>query len=450
MENLKKLPPLYKKPLTLSEIILYNMAGFAFNVYDTVLYMWIIFFYAGVEGSGEVPFITLSMMGVLLFAGRMLDAVTDPLFGYLSDHTKSRWGRRKPYIFAAAPVLFLSFILLWTPPVSGTSAINAVYLAVILFFYYVSYTAVLIPWFAVLPEMSPNNDDRVKIASIGVAIGIIGALIAGGISGPLFNARGIFIMALILGAVAFVASELTLFGVHERHRLLPGEEAPGFIRTVRELFSDKQVLSFSAMIMFVQLTYQLLLMNIPYVVTLILGKEKEQSSIIVGEVIILMALSVPIWYFLLKRYAKRKVFRGIILAMMLGFVACYFIGGLPFPSPFVQAMLIFPLAAIPLGGVFVVSLGVISDLTDYGELKNGKRNEAIYFGIYGIVRKTGWAFSGMILSGVFYYFGYSANNPFGVRLVFLFCALVSLIGLLAFIPYRLGDSKEETKKIMGL
>ena len=177
-------------------------------------------------------------------------------------------GQEKPYIFAAAPVLFLSFILLWTPPVSGTSAINAVYLAVILFFYYVSYTAVLIPWFAVLPEMSPNNDDRVKIASIGVAIGIIGALIAGGISGPLFNARGIFIMALILGAIAFVASELTLFRVHERHRLLPGEEAPGFIRTVRELFSDKQVLSFSAMIMFVQLTYQLLFMNIPYVVTL--------------------------------------------------------------------------------------------------------------------------------------------------------------------------------------
>jgi hypothetical protein len=66
------------------------------------------------------------------------------------------------------------------------------------------------------------------------------------------------------------------------------------------------------------------------------------------------------------------------------------------------------------------------------------------------VRKTGWAFCSLILVGVFSLFGYSAENPMGVRIIWLVCALSCLIGLLAFIPYNLGDSKEETRRIMGL
>jgi Na+/melibiose symporter-like transporter len=119
-------------------------------------------------------------------------------------------------------------------------------------------------------------------------------------------------------------------------------------------------------------------------------------------------------------------------------------------SPMVQAMLAFPIAAIPLGGMFVAVLGIIADLTDYDQLKSGQRREAIYYGIYGIVRKTGWALCSLILAGVFSGFGYSVENPLGVRVIWLVCAASCLIGLLVFVPYKLGDTKEETKKIMGL
>ncbi len=136
--------------------------------------------------------------------------------------------------------------------------------------------------------------------------------------------------------------------------------------------------------------------------------------------------------------------------MTAGFTLSFFIGRMTFISPLLQAMLIFPIAAIPIGGMFTAVLGLIADLTDYEELKTGRRREAIYYGIYGIVRKTGWALCSLILVGVFSAFGYSAENPTGVRVIWLVCALSCFIGLIAFIPYRLGDSKEETKKIMGL
>jgi len=320
----------------------------------------------------------------------------------------------------------------------------------VLFFYYISYTGMLIPWFAVLPEMSPKNDERVKIASVGVAIGVLGALIGGGLSGPLMGAFGMFRMALMLGLVGLVAGQLTLYGVHERHRPSPDEETPPFFTVMREMFADRQVLSFSVMIMFVQLTYQLMLMNVPYLTTLILGRSEGDASILMGEVILSTAASGPLWYRLLGRYPKRTLFRAIIVWMAAGFGLSFFIGKLPFFSPFTQAMIVFPLVAVPIGGMFITVLGLIADITDYDELKSGRRREAMYYGIYGIVRKTGWALCSLILVGVYSAYGYSAENPTGVRAVWLVCGLSCLVGLAAFAPFRLGDSKAETKTIMGL
>ena len=439
-----------KAGVTLKEIILYNMAGFSFNVYDTILYAWIPYFYAPPEDSGLTQYVPLAAIGIILAGGRILDAVSDVLIGYLSDRTRSRWGRRKPYIFISTPILFLAFILIWLPPVAGNSPVNAISLAVVLFFYYWGYTGVLIPWFAVLPEMSDQNQERVKIASIGVAIGVFGALVGGGLSGPLFQKLGAFPMALILGGVAFIAGELTLFGIKERFPALAEVQTAGFFKVVKEVFADRQVLSFSLMVIFVQLTYQLMLMNVPYTTTLILGRQEADASLLMAEVIILMASSTPMWYWLLKKFPKRKVFRGIILAMMTGFILNFYIGYSKLVSPMIQAMLIFPIAAIPMGGMFAAVLGIIADLTDYDQLKSGQRREAIYYGIYGIVRKTGWALCSLILAGVFSAFGYSAENPLGVRVIWLVCALSCLIGLLVFTPYKLGDTKEETREIMGL
>ena len=436
-------------PLALKTILLYNMASFAFNIYDTVLYAWIPYFYSPPEDSGLTQYVTLAAIGFILAGGRILDAVTDTLVGYLSDRTRSRWGRRKPYIFISNPVLFLAFIFIWLPPVNGNSLINAIYFAGMIFFFYWGYTGVLIPWFAVLPEMSRQNPERVKIATIGVAIGVIGALIGGGLSGPLFQRMGAFPMALILGIPAFIAGELTLFGIRERQNVPPPAPNSGFFRAVKEVFADRQVLSFSFMVMFVQLTYQLMLMNVPYTTTLILGRMEAEASLIMGEVIILMAASTIMWYWLLKKFPKRQVFRAIILTMTVGFILNFFIGVTDVISPIAQALLIFPIAAIPQGGMFAAVLGIIADLTDYDQLKYGQRREAIYYGIYGIVRKTGWSLCPLILAGVFSAFGYSAENPLGVRVVWLVCALSCLVGLLVFIPYKLGDTKEETQSLMA-
>lgn len=438
-----------KGGLTFGTILLYNLAGFAFNLYDTVLYAWLPYFYSPPADGGGVAYVSIGVFGIILATGRILDAVTDPLVGYWSDRTRSRWGRRKPFICISGPILFLTFVLVWHPPVPGQSMVNAAWLGLVLFFYYWAYTGLLIPWLATLPEMSPENDVRMKIVSVGIVIGIMGALVGGGLSGPMIQRFSPVVMALILGTFAFLAGELTLLGVRENPAAAQSRGKAGFTTTIKSVFSDRHVLSFSGMILFVQLTYQLMLMNVPYLTTLVLKQDESMASLLMGEIILLIALSTPFWYLLLKSYPKRRVMRYIILLMALGFGASFFIGRFPLFSPFVQAVLILPLAAIPMGGMFTASLGLISDLTDYGELKTGSRTEAVYFGIYGIVRKTGWAFCSLILTSAFSLLGYSAANPFGVRAIWLICAFCCVIGWLLFIPYRIGDSREETRQMMA-
>jgi len=440
-------------PLTYKETVLYNLAGFSLNVYETIIAAWIMFFYMPPVGSGHTRYIPMALLGLILAGGRILDALTDPLVGYLSDNTVSRWGRRKPYIFVSSPFLFMAFALIWLPPVAGTSWLNGLFLAVVLFVYYWAYTGVLIPWFALLPEMRQENKKRVKIATMGVAIGVLGALVGGGLSGLLLEKMGSFKMSLILGAVAFLGCELTLLGIKEQ----PHDHHPvnrlgfiGFCRVLKEVFLDRQVIAFSITIMLVQLTYQLMLMNVPYFTTLILGQDEAAASLLMGKIIIIMALSTPLWYFLLSKFAKRNVFRVIMLAMATGFILSFFIGKLPFFSLPVQALVVFAMVSIPVGGMFAVAIGLIADLTDYDELKSGQRREAVYYGIYGIVRKTGWASCSLLMMGVFHVFGFSVENPMGVRVIWLVCACACLLGYIAFIPYTIGDSQAETKKIFSL
>jgi len=442
-----------EKPLNLKDTVIYNMAAFSLNVYETILSAWVLFFYVPPEDSGHVRLIPMAVLGFILAGGRILDAITDPFIGYVSDHTKSRWGRRKPYIFISTPILFLSFILIWLPPVNSTSIVNAAFLGIVLFVYYWAYTGVLIPWFAVLPELSEENRTRVKIATIGVAIGVIGALVGAGLSGLLIIKLGPFKMALILGASAFIAGELTLFGIKERYPSESIKRFPGFmgfLQVLKQVFTDKQVIWFSVAIMLVQITYQLMLMNVPYFTTLILQQDESAASLLMGKIIIIIALSTPMWYWLLSKYPKRNVFRVIMIVMMCGFVLSFFIGKISILSLDLQTLIIFAIVSIPLGGMFAVALGLIADLTDYDELKSGQRREAVYYGIYGIVRKTGWAACSLIMVWVFSVFGFTVENPMGVRVIWLVCALACLLGFLTFLPYRIGDSKAETKNIMKL
>jgi GPH family glycoside/pentoside/hexuronide:cation symporter len=93
---------------------------------------------------------------------------------------------------------------------------------------------------------------------------------------------------------------------------------------------------------------------------------------------------------------------------------------------------------------------MMGDVVDYDQMLTGKRREAMYYGVFGFSRKLGFALSTVILPVLFKTFGYEKANPLGIKLVWVVLGVFSLIGFFILLGYKLGDSPEETRKIMGI
>jgi len=98
-------------------------------------------------------------------AGGIVDGLADPLVGFWSDRIRSRWGRRKPFIFIGAPFLALMFALVWMPPNPSVSVFNGVYLAATVALFYFCFTLVVCPYLAMLPEITAEPAERVRLTA---------------------------------------------------------------------------------------------------------------------------------------------------------------------------------------------------------------------------------------------------------------------------------------------
>lgn len=439
------------KRLTGREIFFYNWGSVGLNFVEGVLFTWIVYFYSPPPDSGRTIFVPIAATGVIVTIGRIFDAITDPLIGHFSDNLKSRWGRRRPFIIFGTPLMILAFVFLWTPPVAGESMVNVAYVLVVFFIYFLFYTAIGIPYDAVLAEIAVTSEDRVKLTSWKLIYGIGGFLMVALAAPMMFEKLGALNMALVTGAIGLVTMYLCLPGIKE----LPVEFSGADVKmkmgdTFRATFGNRQFLCFGLAIIALYMCYMIILPIMPYFVTVILGKEEGFVMYIQAEFILCMVASVPLWMWLSKRHPKRTLLRVVSLLLAVLFPVTFFVGYIPGISIVAQGFILLPLVSIPLGGFMILVYAMMGDIVDYDQMLTGKRREAMYYGVFGFSRKIGFALSTIILPLLFENFGYTKGHDLGIRLVFVLLGAVSLIGFFILFGYRLGDSPEETRELMGM
>ena len=119
---------------------------------------------------------TAGAFALAMIVGRIMDAVADPLVGFWSDRVRSRWGQRKPFIFIGAPFLAVMFVLIWIPPTTTESVLNGVYLAVTASVFFFCFTVVVCPYLAMLPEITSDPAERVRLTTWQGGFNILGAV----------------------------------------------------------------------------------------------------------------------------------------------------------------------------------------------------------------------------------------------------------------------------------
>jgi GPH family glycoside/pentoside/hexuronide:cation symporter len=421
------------------------------NIVNLAVVTWVIYFFAPPKGEG-VALISVGLAGAIVGVGRLIDVITDPLIGYLSDNASFRSGRRRPFILWGAPLLAVAFFLIWTPPVKHESIINALWLFIFLNGYFIALTITGVPYRSVIPDIAATSKERLSVSMWMAVFGSIGALIAAGTTGPIIQTIGYLPMGALLGIIGCLSFWAALLGVRERPRSREDLQTKlPIFGAVRETIRNREFLAFGAAILSFQVGFQMFMIVVPYFVKVILGRPEAQVAIFQGSFVVVMIASLPLWAWVGGTIGKKKGQLVTLFLLVILFPLYFFVGFIPSIDPFWQAMIYFCLVAVPISGLYVFPNALVGDITDYDELVTKKRREAMYYGGFGFLEKTAWAIAAFLTGLILELFGYSSENPLGIRLIGPLVGVIALLGFLGFLGYRLPDqvTKKTIRELSG-
>ena len=157
--------------IPLAQKVVYGVGAFVNNLLAAAIGGMVIVLNLGL---GMNP----ALVGLLSALPRLTDAITDPLMGYVSDNTRSRWGRRRPYIFCGAIAAGVIFALLWQLPSGQTESFYFWYFLVGSLFFYLAYTVFATPWVALGYELTPDYHERTRLMGVQNFIGQLAYLLS--------------------------------------------------------------------------------------------------------------------------------------------------------------------------------------------------------------------------------------------------------------------------------
>jgi GPH family glycoside/pentoside/hexuronide:cation symporter len=427
----------------------YSAGQFGAGLLPLVLITWILYFYSPPEGASLV-LLTPSVLGTIRLVERIAGAIFEPLFGYLSDKTRTRFGRRIPWIVIGVPFLFFSFVLIWFPP--KTSVTNdprvIAHCAIALMIFFASYTAVVAPYVAMLPELTPDPKERVRLSVwmslLDVLSNITGAIGAGAIvgigaitiAGIAFD-NGYQILGVAMGTLGLIAFIPVPLFAREPPRSSAHEIPFSLWRAIAESLRNPEFVPYAFATGGFRFATTCAIVALPFISTELMKTSEETVGWLQAAIIVIAMCAFPIVDRLSVRFGKARVFRwgGIGYVLVLPLIGT--VGLIPGVPPLLHGALLFALSGFSTATLFVLPRAMIADVIDVDEKRTGFRREGMYNGMAGVVEKCGEALGTGVVSYLFEAFGRSAVTPLGLRLIGVAAAIGVGLGLIVFRRYSI-------------
>ena len=350
----------------------------------------------------DVMLLPAGLLALGMAISRAFDALTDPVMGYISDYTATRWGRRKPWIVIGVLGNAVMFYLLFVPGVAPATSAVVVWFFVCHALSYLFVTISHIPRQALGKELTFNAQERIRLfgtASLFEAFGVlIGALV------PAVLAMGLGItdmatqMQLLapIFAIGYLATNLWLvYRVPERAHAAPTRR-PALIPSIRQIFDNRPFwLLFLAKVV-KAIPAALPAALAPFFLQYVLGVSEDKLLVWTGILILIYFgtgfLALPIWMRLATRWGKKKTFMVASALGVVGNGLTFFAGS----GDLVFVMCVGVLVGAQLHVWFMLLRAMQADVIDYDELLTGERREGLYVSLWEIIPKfavaTGTAF----------------------------------------------------------
>ncbi len=393
----------------------------------------------------DVLLVPPATLALLFGLSRIWDAVSDPLAGYLTDRTRTRFGRRRPWMLAGAIPMALAFAMLWAPPQALEGGALVAWVGVALLVFYTASTAVDVPHSALGAEICEDYHERNRLFGYKRALFGVGSLLAvasmqGFLAG---DAREVGRwVGPLAGALALVLVLLTVLRVRERPEY-QGRGARTPLSAVRDVWRNRHARVLLGVFTLQQLGVVGVSVTIPYYSKYVL-ETPEYTSAFLGCMFVSALLGVPFWMRFSQGRDKRRV---IVRAMVVVALALAALSLAPKGAAY-WVMAIATLAGFAAAALDVLLPSAQADVIDVDERDTGERKEGAYFAAWAFAAKTAGGVAAMIVGFALDGLGFEPNATqsaevlLGLRAVAgLLPALVYTAGLLLFLRFSLGPDE---------
>ncbi|WP_299126789.1 MFS transporter [uncultured Winogradskyella sp.] len=397
------------------------------------------------------------LWGVIQFAPRLFDAITDPIMGFISDNTRSKWGRRRAYVFVGGIIMGLAYVTMWQLFKENGTTFNFWYFFLWSLVFYLGLTIFSVPYVAIGYEMSDDFHERTQIMAIAQWIGQWAWVIAPWFwvilydpnwfpKGADYGVRELSVWVAIpctifaLIPALFIKSKST----SDREDFVP-ISLRSIISSISEIFKSAfaafKIPEFKRIAVATFLVFNSFNVIAAFTPLIIwhhmFNSDQAAAGIwpsMHGSVGALCTtfLVIPLVTFMAKRIGKKKTFMISQSISIIGYILFWFLFIEGKPHLFLYAL---PFHSFGIGGLFTIMMSMTADVCDLDELQTGKRREGVLGAVYWWMVKVGYGFSALLGGTILWIVGFEAeavttSSVTGIRSFYSCLPILGVLGAL--------------------
>jgi GPH family glycoside/pentoside/hexuronide:cation symporter len=403
--------------------LLYAGPTFAMMGMYVPVFVYLSKFYA------DVVLLPLGYLALAIALARAFDAITDPLVGWLSDRTRTRWGRRRPYMAVGAPLLGIAFLALFSPPPGLGPGGAALWFGACFMGFFFCHTIFSIPYNALGAELTLDYHERSSLFGWRESAALIGTLSAAVLPGFLIVGLGSARVAYsAMGAI--YAAALIVLGIAAATRLRERPEFSSrasnpFVPGVRRALRNRPFRILLTSYVIGSITAAIPGTLLPFFIEYVIRPERVVFWTTVGIATHFAAAlaAIPLFVFASQRYGKRATWLTAYAMSIVSLGAAFFVG----EGDMWIGLMIFAWAGVAFGGQLLLTPSIQADVIDYDELHTGKRREAQYGALWALFPKLVAIPGAAIPLAVLGALGYQPNTAQSPEVLFAIRALLGLV-----------------------